>query len=114
MSIIETILEEDASERRIHYLIREEDGRTFHISFLPTIVEEWQKQLARSGSSVDLDRVAKELAEEIISQQPTAQQLADGFLVTFDNGFATPLAAVQNLRNSGFMAFTQLRPNDAS
>jgi hypothetical protein len=58
-----------------------------------------------------LDTVAEELEVELLQQGPTDDQLSEGFLVAFDNGFATPLATEENLRNSGLLSFLAGRPN---
>ncbi len=100
MSTVEAILQGDASQNPIDYLIQTPDGGSFHLGFQSEIVEVWKDQSSRSGIAVDLDEIARELGEEIISQQPTDEELRAGYTVPFDNGFATPVEALHNIQNS--------------
>ena len=97
-------------EGSVDFSVTVDDGNTFRLGFAaaaarhlgapssPAQVTTWQ-----------LDDVADELARGIVAQDPTDDQLRAGFRVTLDNGFATPLAAEQNLRNSGVNAFVEGR-----
>lgn len=97
-------------ETGVEYVV-DGDGIVFRLGFSRQIVEIWEEQLSRADNRLDLSAVAQELAEELARQTPRADQLAQGFLVTIDNGFATPTAAAHNLRNSGVGAFV-VAPSD--
>src|ERR1700735_590102 len=76
-------------------LVRVSDGRQFKLGIVKSILDVWREQVG----SLDVDQVAERLAKDILDQEPSTGNLDEGFLVTLDNGFATPIAAEQNLRN---------------
>jgi len=81
--------------------VRVSDGREFRLGIVGPVLELWREQLG----SLDIDEVAAKLAKDILDQQPSSGNLSEGFVVTLDNGYATPIAAEQNLRNSGVLPF---------
>jgi hypothetical protein len=95
----------DDTTANVDYSVGVEDGRGFRLGFSRDILDVWAEQLSRSGRSLELDPIADGLAREILKQNPSEDELNEGFLVTMDNGFATPTAAEQNLRNSGTVSF---------
>jgi len=82
-------------------LVRVSDGRQFKLGIAKPILDVWREQVG----SLDVDQVAERLAKDILDQEPSTGNLDEGFLVTLDNGYATPIAAEQNLRNSGVLPF---------
>jgi hypothetical protein len=90
-------------------VVHASDGREFNFGILKSVLDVWHDQVG----DLDLDEVASKLARDILEQQPSSGNLSDGFLVTLDNGFATPVAAEQNLRNSGVLPFID-RHHEAS
>jgi hypothetical protein len=82
-------------------LVRVSDGRQFKLGIAKSILDVWREQ----DGSLDVDHVAERLAKDILEQKPSTGNLTEGFLVTLDNGYATPVAAEQNLRNSGVLPF---------
>jgi hypothetical protein len=82
-------------------LVRVSDGRQFKLGIVKSILDVWREQVG----SLDIDQVAERLAKDILAQEPSTGNLDEGFLVTLDNGYATPVAAEQNLRNSGVLPF---------
>jgi hypothetical protein len=82
-------------------LVRASDGRQFKLGIAKSILDVWREQVA----NLDIDQVAERLAKDILDQQPSSGNLDEGFLITLDNGYATPVAAEQNLRNSGVLPF---------
>jgi hypothetical protein len=82
-------------------LVRVSDGRQFKLGIVKSILDVWREQVG----SLDVDQVAERLAKDILEQEPSTGNLDEGFLVTLDNGYATPIAAEQNLRNSGVLPF---------
>jgi hypothetical protein len=82
-------------------LVRVSDGRQFKLGIVKSILDVWREQVG----SLDVDQVAERLAKDILDQEPSTGNLDEGFLVTLDNGYATPIAAEQNLRNSGVLPF---------
>ena len=81
--------------------MRVSDGRQFKLGIVKSILDVWREQVG----NLDIDQVAERLAKDILDQEPSTGNLDEGFLVTLDNGFATPIAAEQNLRNSGVLPF---------
>jgi hypothetical protein len=82
-------------------MVRASDGRQFELGIEKSILDVWREQVG----TLDIDEVATRLAIDILDQKPSAGNLDEGFLVTLDNGYATPVAAEQNLRNSGVLPF---------
>jgi hypothetical protein len=82
-------------------LVSVSDGRQFKLGIAKSILNVWREQVG----NLDIDQVAERLAKDILDQEPSAGNLNEGFLVTLDNGYATPIAAEQNLRNSGVLPF---------
>jgi hypothetical protein len=82
-------------------LVRVSDGRQFKLGIVKSILDVWRDQVG----NLDIDQVAERLAKDILEQEPSTGNLDEGFLVTLDNGYATPIAAEQNLRNSGVLPF---------
>jgi hypothetical protein len=82
-------------------LVRVSDGRQFKLGIAKSIIDVWREQVG----NLDVDQVAERLAKDILDQEPSTGNLHEGFLVTLDNGYATPIAAEQNLRNSGVLPF---------
>lgn len=82
-------------------LVHVNDGREFELGIEKSILDVWQEQI----ENLDVDQVAERLAKDILEQEPSSGNLTEGFLVTLDNGFATPVAAEQNLKNSGVLPF---------
>jgi hypothetical protein len=82
-------------------LVRVSDGRQFELGIAKSILDVWRQQVG----NLDIDQVAERLAKDILDQQPSTGNLNEGFLITLDNGYATPVAAEQNLRNSGVLPF---------
>ena len=91
----------DLDEEGFLALVRVSDGRQFKLGIVKSILDVWREQVG----SLDVDQVAERLAKDILDQEPSPGNLDEGFLVTLDNGFATPIAAEQNLRNSGVLPF---------
>jgi hypothetical protein len=89
----------------VDYAVSVGDGRTFRLGFARDLLGVWEAELARSDHALQLDRLADDLAREILQLAPSDEQLSEGFLVALDNGFATPTAAQENLRNSGLIPF---------
>jgi hypothetical protein len=82
-------------------LVRVSDGRQFKLGIAKSILDVWREQVG----SLDIDQVAARLAKDILEQEPSTRNLDEGFIVTLDNGYATPIAAEQNLGNSGVLPF---------
>jgi hypothetical protein len=82
-------------------VVRVSDGRQFKLGIAKSILDVWREQVG----TLDVDEVAAQLAKDILDQEPSTGNLNEGFLVTLDNGYATPIAAEQNLRNSGVLPF---------
>lgn len=91
----------DLDEDDFLALVRVSDGRQFKLGIVKSILDVWREQVG----NLDVDQVAERLAKDILDQEPSTGNLDEGFLVTLDNGFATPIAAEQNLRNSGVLPF---------
>src|ERR1700722_11198947 len=91
----------DLDEEGFLALVRVSDGRQFKLGIVKSILDVWREQVG----SLDVDQVAERLAKDILDQEPSPGNLDEGFLVTLDNGFATPIAAEQNLRNWGVRPF---------
>jgi len=82
-------------------VVRVSDGRQFNLGIVKSILDVWREQV----ENLDIDQVAERLAKDILDQEPSTENLTEGFWVTLDNGYATPVAAEQNLRNSGVLPF---------
>jgi hypothetical protein len=82
-------------------VVKVTDGRKFRLGILKPVIDVWREQVG----DLDVDAMASRLALDLLSQGPSADELDEGFLVTLDNGYATPMAAEQNIRNSGVMPF---------
>ena len=82
-------------------VVQVSDGREFSLGILKSVLDVWHDQVGE----LDVDSVASKLARDILDQHPSTGNMNEGFLVTLDNGYATPLAAEQNLRNSGVLPF---------
>jgi hypothetical protein len=82
-------------------VVRVSDGRQFKLGILKSVLDVWHDQVG----DLDVDAVASKLAQDILEQQPSPGNMDEGFLVTLENGYATPVAAEQNLRNSGVLPF---------
>jgi hypothetical protein len=91
-------------------LVRVSDGRQFKLGIAKSILDVWREQVG----NLDVDQVAERLAKDILGQEPSTGNLTEGFLVTLDNGYATPVAAEQNLRNSGVLPFLASHHNRAA
>jgi hypothetical protein len=91
----------EADDEDFRALVHVNDGREFELGIAKSILDVWREQI----ENLDVDQVAERLAKDILEQEPSSGNLTDGFLVTLDNGFATPVAAEQNLRNSGVLPF---------
>jgi hypothetical protein len=97
------------TDGNVDYAVTTTDGRAFRLGFARPLLDVWEAQLSRSDTSVELDEIADRLARDIAAQDPAEEQLSEGFIVTLDNGFATPIAAEENLKNSGVVAFSATR-----
>jgi hypothetical protein len=82
-------------------VVEAKDGRRFRLGILKPVLDVWREQV----DNLDVEEMASRLAIDLLDQAPSADELDEGFLVTLDNGYATPLAAEQNIRNSGVMPF---------
>jgi hypothetical protein len=82
-------------------LVKVSDGRQFKLGIAKSVLDVWFEQVG----DLDIDQVAERLAKDILDQEPSTGNLNEGFLITLDNGYATPVAAEQNLRNSGVLPF---------
>jgi len=91
-------------------LVRVSDGRQFKLGIAKSILDVWREQVG----NLDVDQIAERLAKDILGQEPSTGNLTEGFLVTLDNGYATPVAAEQNLRNSGVLPFLASHHNRAA
>jgi len=92
---------DETEETDFRALVHVNDGREFELGIAKSILDVWREQIG----NLDIDQVAERLARDILEQEPSSGNLTEGFLVTLDNGFATPVAAEQNLRNSGVLPF---------
>jgi hypothetical protein len=92
---------DETEEADFRALVHVNDGREFELGIAKSILDVWREQIG----NLDIDQVAERLAKDILEQEPSSGNLTEGFLVTLDNGFATPVAAEQNLRNSGVLPF---------
>jgi hypothetical protein len=103
MSNLDIQLQRTGSDEPDDYLavVRVSDGRQFKLGILKSVLDVWHDQIG----DLDVDEVASKLALDILAQQPSSGNMDEGFLVTLDNGYATPVAAEQNLRNSGVLPF---------
>ena len=82
-------------------LVEATDGRKFRLGILSPVIEVWKQQV----EDLNIDEMAAKLAIDLLNQDPSSNELDEGFLVTLDNGFATPIAAEQNIKNSGVLPF---------
>jgi hypothetical protein len=92
---------EDTEDDDFLALVRASDGREFKLGIAKSILDVWRQQIG----NLDVDQVAERLAKDILEQAPSTGNLSEGFVITLDNGYATPIAAEQNLRNSGVLPF---------
>jgi hypothetical protein len=106
MQVIEvTRISSPSDENQAQYVVRADGGSTFELSFQEDLLDVWREQLARSSTVLDLDSIAERLAEGIAEITPSPEALHGGVVVTRDNGAATPVAAENNLHNSGIGPF---------
>jgi len=101
------IQRKDSDEPDYLAVVHVSDGREFNLGILKSVLDVWHDQVGE----LDVDAVVSKLARDILDQNPSSGNIDDGFLVTLDNGYATPVAAEQNLRNSGVLPFLD-RHND--
>src|SRR5665213_686198 len=92
---------DDSDDADFLAMVRVSDGRQFKLGIAKSILDVWRERVG----ALDIDEVAARLAKDILDQDPSSGNLDEGFLVTLDNGYATPIAAEQNLRNSGVLPF---------
>jgi hypothetical protein len=104
-----TLDRSEPTDENVDYSVGVENGKGFRLGFSREILDVWSEQLSRDGRNLELDPIADGLAREILNQNPSEDELNEGFLVTMKNGFATPTAATQNLRNSGTAPFRMHR-----
>jgi hypothetical protein len=68
----------------VDYAVSVGDGRTFRLGFARDLLGVWEAELARSDHALQLDRLADDLAREILQLAPSDEQLSEGFLVALD------------------------------